>query len=64
MVRKVKLAFWGLMALLVGLAAVACRDIDEPPPLPAFDPDAPLDGGTEGGITKSSVYPCAHSFVS
>lgn len=64
MVWKVQSVFYVLMALLVGLTVAACRDIDEPPPVPVFDPDAPLDGGADSGITKSIVYPCALSFVS
>jgi len=34
-----------LASALVPVAAASCRDIDEPPPLPVYDPDAPLDGG-------------------
>jgi hypothetical protein len=64
MVRMVRTAFVLLMAAVVGLAVAACRDIDEPPPIPVLDPNAPVDGGTDGGLAGSFVFPCAQSFAS
>jgi hypothetical protein len=61
-------AFFLLVAAFVGLAVSACRDIDEPPPLPMFDPDAPLDGGsdatTDSGLAGSLIYTSTNSFAS
>jgi hypothetical protein len=63
MVRKVFPIWFVGLALFVGLVMTACRDIDEPPPLPVFDPNAPLDGGTdaEGGLAGLTISSCAQS---
>jgi hypothetical protein len=48
-----------IAAVMIAVAIAACRDIDEPPPLPVLDPDAPLDGGTDapadGGLAGYTV---------
>lgn len=51
-----------LSATFVGVAMSACRDIDDPPPVPLVDPNAPQDGGADGsggGMVRLYVQPCA-----
>jgi len=50
MVRMIRIPFLLMAVALAVLAMVACRDVDEPPPMPVLDPDAPLDGGMDANI--------------
>ncbi len=59
MVRMVRIPLVLIVVVMVALAIGACRDIDELPPQPVIDLDAPLDGGTdapaEGGLARNTV---------
>lgn len=66
MVRRVRMVVVILSATFVGVAISACRDIDEPPPVPLVDPNAPQDGGADGGgggMVRSFVHPYALSIA-
>lgn len=47
MVLRAPLAGLLLAASIGALAAAACNDMDEPPPLPPLDPNAPVDAGPD-----------------
>lgn len=64
MVRMVHTIFIFVIAVLLGLAISACRDIDQPPPEPVLDPNAPIDGGAEGGMASTPISNYADAYPS